>query len=263
MHLKRLFVAILLLPLLYLYIMYLPRQYFFFLLLSVSFIAMMEFYSMYRVYGIFRYLCLILGTSLLTVSYYAPDLLAKILGLCVMAVLAARLIVKKTPLSSLNDISGPLVGVLYIPLFLSFQIQLRNLGSQWIIFLFATVWAADSMAYYIGKGLGKKKLFPEVSPNKTVAGAVGSLLGGTAGSLLLKILLIPQLDLYRAAFIGIMIGIISIIGDLVESMFKRDAGVKDSSVIIPGHGGILDKIDGALFAGPLLYAMLNIFGMIH
>jgi|WetSurSiteA1Bulk_404760.scaffolds.fasta_scaffold00396_5 phosphatidate cytidylyltransferase len=263
MHLKRLFVAILLLPLLYLYIMYLPRQYFFFLLISVSVISMMEFYFMYRVYGILRYLCLILGTSLLTISYYAPDLLAKILGLCVMAVLATRLIVKKTPLSSLNDIAGPLVGVLYIPLFLSFQIQLRNLGPEWIIFLFATVWAADSMAYYIGKGLGRKKLYPEVSPNKTVAGAVGSLLGGTACSLLLKILLIPQLDLYQAAFLGIMIGIISIIGDLVESMFKRDAGVKDSSVIIPGHGGILDKIDGALFAGPMLYAMLNVFGMIH
>lgn len=263
MHLKRLFVAAILLPLLYWYVMYLPVQYFLFLLGSISFIAMMEFYSMYRVYGLFRYICLLLGTSLIVVSAYAPDLMAKFLALSVMSVFASRLIIKKTPLSSLNDVAAPVVGMLYIPLFLSFQTYLRNLGPEWIIFLYATVWSADSFAYYIGKGVGEKKLYPEVSPNKTVAGAAGSLIGGTGGALLLKMLLVPQLGIYHAVIIGIIIGIISIIGDLAESMFKRDAGVKDSSIIIPGHGGILDKIDGALFAGPLLYSVLKIFGMIQ
>ncbi|MDH5203258.1 MAG: phosphatidate cytidylyltransferase, partial [Nitrospirota bacterium] len=74
---------------------------------------------------------------------------------------------------------------------------------------------------------------------------------------------IPQLTVSLALIIGVIIGIISIIGDLVESMFKRDAGVKDSSSLIPGHGGILDKMDGALFAGPVLYWMLIVIGMIE
>ncbi|MFZ5906129.1 MAG: phosphatidate cytidylyltransferase [Nitrospirota bacterium] len=261
MHGKRLLVAAILLPLLYWYIMYLSREYFLFLLGSLSFVAMLEFYAMYRVYGLFRLLCLALGTSLIVISAYVPDFMAKFLALGIMAVFASRLIIKRTPLSSLHDLAAPVVGLLYIPLLLSFQTHLRDLGPEWIIFLYASVWSADSFAYYIGKGIGKTKLYPEVSPNKTVAGAVGSLLGGTLGALLLRMLLVPQIGMYQAAITGVIIGIISIIGDLAESMFKRDAGVKDSGIIIPGHGGILDKIDGALFTGPLLYAMLKIFGM--
>jgi phosphatidate cytidylyltransferase len=100
-----------------------------------------------------------------------------------------------------------------------------------------------------------------VSPNKTVAGAVGSVIGGVAGGVLLRALIVPQLSLPAALLIGMMIGSISIVGDLIESMFKRDAGVKDSSHIIPGHGGILDKVDGALFTGPLLYWTLSLYGI--
>jgi len=102
-----------------------------------------------------------------------------------------------------------------------------------------------------------------MSPNKPVAGAVGSVAGGAVGALMLKVLIVPQFTLPLAAFIGCLIGIISIAGDLVESMFKRDAGVKDSGVIIPGHGGILDKIDGTLFAGPLLYWVLTFKGFLR
>jgi phosphatidate cytidylyltransferase len=113
------------------------------------------------------------------------------------------------------------------------------------------------MAYYIGKGFGKRKLYVEMSPNKTVAGATGSVIGGATGALLLQTVIVPQLTAPSAVFAGIMIGIVTIVGDLVESMFKRDAGVKDSGGIIPGHGGVLDKVDGALFAGPVLYWILT------
>jgi len=109
--------------------------------------------------------------------------------------------------------------------------------------------------------IGKRKLYAEVSPNKTVAGAVGSLIGGVMAALLFRAVMIPSLALSYTVLIGIIIGAVSIIGDLVESMFKRDARVKDSSVMIPGHGGILDKIDGVLFAGPMLYWILLFFGI--
>ncbi len=256
MHLKRLIVAAVLLPLIYLYIMYLPSGYFFVLLLSISVLAMSEFYSMYRVAGIFKYACLLLGILILSVSYFSKDLLFDVIIISIMAIMGMRLFFKRDPVFSLSDISHPVVGLLYIPGLCSFQAQIRQIGPEWIIFLYATVWSSDSLAYYIGKGIGKRKLYKEVSPNKTVAGAGGSVIGGVIGALLLKAALVPQLAVSSAVFIGIMVGIISIIGDLVESMFKRDAGVKDSGVIIPGHGGILDKIDGALFAGPMLYWIL-------
>jgi len=259
--LKRLIVAAVLLPLFYLYIMYLPSGYFLFLLISISLLAMSEFYSMYPVAGILRYACLFFGICILSISYISKDLLPDVVILSLMAIICIRLMVKRNPLSSLHDISPPVLGLLYIPGFLASQTQIRKLGPEWIILLYASVWASDSMAYYLGKGIGKKRLYIEVSPNKTVAGAVGSIIGGVISVLLLRAVFAPLLTAPLAVLIGIMLGIISVVGDLAESMFKRDAGVKDSGLIIPGHGGILDTIDGVLFAGPMLYWMLVALGI--
>ncbi len=258
MHRKRLIVATIFLPLIYLYIMYLPAGFFFVLLAAVTLTSMSEFYAMYGVTGALKYLGLLAGLALLGVSFFSREHLADALIISAMVIMAARLLLKKNPESSLRDLSAPLIGILYIPGLLLFQSQLREIGPEWIIFLYATVWAADSMAYYIGKGIGKRKLYKEMSPNKTVAGAVGSLIGGVAGALIIKAAIVPSLHASAAVLTGIIIGAISIIGDLIESMFKRDAGVKDSSVIIPGHGGILDKIDGSLFSGPVLYWILTV-----
>jgi phosphatidate cytidylyltransferase len=259
--LKRLIVAAVLLPVVYLYVMYLPSRYFLFLLIFVSLLAMSEFYSMYHVAGMLRYSCLFFGTCIVGISYISKDLLLDIIIFSILVVMGIRLLVKRDPLSALYDISPPILGLLYIPVFLAFQTQIRRLGSEWIIFLYASVWASDTMAYYLGKWIGERRLYKEVSPNKTVAGAVGSFIGGVIGVLLLRATIVPLLTISSAVLIGIMIGVISIVGDLVESMFKRDAGIKDSGVIIPGHGGILDKIDGVLFAGPVLYWILKVMGI--
>lgn len=263
MHLKRLIVAAVLLPLIYLYIMYLPPGYFFFLIILISSLALSEFYSMYNVSGILKYTCFFFGALILGVSFFLKDLLLNSIIISLMGIMVVRLLFKRDPVSSLSDISPPVVGLVYIPVLCSFQMQIRQIGPEWIMFLFGTVWASDSMAYYIGKGMGKIKLYKEVSPNKTVEGAAGSFLGGAIGALVLKLTIVRQLTISSAVVIGIMIGIISIIGDLVESMFKRDAGVKDSGVIIPGHGGVLDKIDGVLFAGPVLYWILTVMKIIR
>jgi phosphatidate cytidylyltransferase len=257
MHSKRLAVAIVFLPLFYFYIMYLPPVFFFFLLLVVCVLSLSEFCSMYRIGGILKYVCLLSGSAILTVSFYDKAYFYDTIVLAVMAVIVARLLLKRDPSSALSDIAAPVVGIIYIAGLLSFQGQIRHIGPEWILFLYATVWASDSLAYYIGKGFGKRKLYREVSPNKTMAGAGGSLLGGMAGASMLRVLLVHQLGGLPALLIGITVGVISIIGDLVESMFKRDAGVKDSGTSIPGHGGILDKIDGSLFAGPILYWILK------
>jgi phosphatidate cytidylyltransferase len=259
--LKRLIVAGVLLPVIYLYVMYLPSRYFLFLLIFISILAVSEFYSMYHVAGILRYLCLFFSACILGISYISKDLLLDIIILSILVIMVIRLLIKKEPLSALYDISPPILGLLYIPVFLAFQTQIRKVGPEWIIFLYASVWASDTMAYYLGKWIGKRRLYKEVSPNKTVAGAVGSFIGGVIGVLLLRATLVPLLTASSAVLIGIIIGSISIVGDLVESMFKRDAGIKDSGVIIPGHGGILDKIDGVLFASPVLYWILKVMGI--
>jgi len=256
MHLKRLVVAAVLLPVLYLFIMYLSPAYFTFLLIGMSVIALSEFYGMCQVKGIVRYAGIFFGIAILGTFYVSRELLLHVIILSVMALAAMRLLSKRDPRSSLYETSIPVFGLLYIPGLLTFQSYIRETGPEWIILLYATVWAADSVAYYIGTFLGKKKLYVEVSPNKTVAGAVGSLIGGILGVIIMKYTLLPVLTVFSVFIIGIMIGTVSVVGDLVESMFKRDAGVKDSGIILPGHGGILDKLDGVLFAGPVLFWFL-------
>ena len=172
-----------------------------------------------------------------------------------MLIALVRLFTKSGPLSSLKDIAPAVVGIFYIPNLLMAQWYLRLEGYEWILFLYGCVYASDSMAYYVGKGIGERKLYSAVSPNKTIAGAVGSVAGGVIASLILGALLLDHKGMFQLFVMGGVIGTVTIAGDLVESMFKRDANIKDSGSIIPGHGGLLDKIDGALFAGPVLYWM--------
>lgn len=275
MHLKRLIIAVIALPLLYFYITKLPAEYFLFLLITITAIAQYEFYSMYNVKGLLRYSGIALGILTISAAYLSThylivrdlsrNLLTDLFAVSFFIVACIRLFSKRSPASSLHDIAAVIVAVVYIPWLLGYQIYLREHGAEWIIFLYGCVWASDSLAYYIGSGIGKRKLYREVSPNKTIAGAAGSITGGAIGAVILKTALIYSISLpfVKAVIMGIIIGAISIIGDLVESMFKRDAGVKDSGNILPGHGGILDKLDSLLFAGPVLYWVAIAFRLIE
>ncbi len=256
MHHKRIITALIVLPLVYLYVMYLPLKYVLFLLVAFSTLALAEYYAMSGVDGLMRFAGLGFGIVLLSVHFfrgrgYWPDILL----LAIMVIAGIRLFSRRETAGSIMDVGYTVLGLVYIPGLLSFQVELLRCGPRFIILLYASVWAADSAAYYIGKGMGKRKLYPEVSPNKTIEGAVGSVIGGGLGALLVRTVLMGQIPVWRAVLLGLAVGIVTIVGDLVESMFKRDAGAKDSGGIIPGHGGILDKLDGALFAGPVFYWM--------
>jgi len=262
MHLKRLLIALVLLPVLYIYVMYLPPEYFLFLMTFLSTIGLAEFYAMCRIKGLFLYSGLFLGAALLVVSFILPHLFLQALLLVAMATMALRLFLKPDPAGSISVVSAALFGLIYIPGLLTFQMNLVKSGPAWIVLLYSSVWAADSMAFYVGKSIGKRKLYPEISPNKTVEGAVGSLMGGIVGAVLIKATLLTQIPIVHTVIIGLAVGFSTIIGDLVESMFKRDAGVKDSSHILPGHGGVLDKLDGVTFAGPSFYWICLLLGLI-
>ena len=147
------------------------------------------------------------------------------------------------------------LGFMYIPLMMSHFILIRRLdqGVLWIFFLLVLAFSGDVTAYYVGKNFGKKKLLPLVSPNKTVEGTVGLFVGSTAGCVLFQQIFFPALPLKHAAAMGFFGSVLGQLGDLCESAMKRASGVKDSGVILPGHGGILDRLDCLIFIAPFVY----------
>jgi phosphatidate cytidylyltransferase len=128
-------------------------------------------------------------------------------------------------------------------------------GEHWVLMGIFAVAAGDTMAYFTGRAIGRKKLAPAVSPNKTVEGALGGLLGSVACCVLYAHGFLPGMPAWYAALTGAAVGVSGQAGDLFESLLKRAAGVKDSGTIFPGHGGILDRVDGILAAGPVLYLL--------
>ena len=133
-----------------------------------------------------------------------------------------------------------------------------NPGGRLIIAALVMVWFCDTFAYFGGSTLGKHKLAPAVSPNKTWEGAISGLIGAVAGGATAFYLFgSPVMALNEYLMLGALVGVFGQVGDLAESMIKRDAGVKDSSSLLPGHGGILDRFDSLLFTLPLLWVWLE------
>ncbi|MDO8472583.1 MAG: phosphatidate cytidylyltransferase [Dehalococcoidia bacterium] len=148
-----------------------------------------------------------------------------------------------------------LAGVLYVGWLLRYTVALRVLddGRNWVILTLLTTFATDTAAFFVGRTWGRHKLSPQVSPGKTKEGAVGGLAGGIVASWVLAMLLHLPLSPWKALLLGLLVSVFAQIGDLTESMFKRSAGVKDSGRLMPGHGGILDRIDSILLTGIVVY----------
>ncbi|HPN36910.1 MAG TPA: phosphatidate cytidylyltransferase [Melioribacteraceae bacterium] len=169
--------------------------------------------------------------------------------------------------SAIFNSSVTLLGIFYVGLFASSLVNIRELynnnnfiydrGGLIIISVLIIIWVCDSAAFFIGSALGKHKLFKRVSPNKSWEGAIAGFVFSIISVIALKSFLIDFLDWQDVIAIGIITGIFGQIGDLIESLLKRDSGVKDSSSIIPGHGGIFDRFDSLLFASPIIFIYLK------
>ena len=148
-----------------------------------------------------------------------------------------------------------LMGFLYVPLLLSHLVLIRMLphGVSWLFLIMVIVMTGDSAAYYVGSSLGKTKIYPAVSPKKSVEGSLGGLAGSVVGAFIAKAVFFPELSPFDCVATALLLGVLGQLGDLFESLIKRSCGVKDSGVIFPGHGGILDRLDSILFAGPAAY----------
>lgn len=154
-----------------------------------------------------------------------------------------------------------LLGLWYLPLFIPFfiLIRLEPQGLRWIFFLLAVNYAGDTGAYYTGRTLGRHKLAPMVSPQKTIEGSLGGLAANILVAWIFQMTLFSYYSFLQMASLGFTIGVVSQVGDLLESMFKRTARVKDAGSIFPGHGGLLDRMDSLLLPAPLLYFFIKLF----
>ncbi|MCA9804291.1 MAG: phosphatidate cytidylyltransferase [Cyanobacteria bacterium HKST-UBA02] len=187
----------------------------------------------------------------------------------------------ESPPASIADIASTIMGFIYVGWLPSHLVMLRNLsppgveaianplqqpGFAYVWAGLFIIWATDVFAYYVGKRWGKHKLHPEVSPKKTVEGALGGLMAAVFWATVVVYLadnyLFPshpfQYKLIQAPLLGIVVSLASQLGDLCESLMKRDAGMKDSSNVIPGHGGMLDRGDSMIFGGPIAYYWIKV-----
>jgi phosphatidate cytidylyltransferase len=154
-------------------------------------------------------------------------------------------------------------GAVYVGVLASHLVMLRYLpqGGSWLVVLSAITAGSDSGAYYFGSNFGRRKLCPNISPKKTVEGALGGLLCGVSAAVLFAWLLLDDVNWIFVIFSAIFLTVVGILGDLTESIIKRGTDTKDSGRLLAGHGGILDRIDSLLLASPVLYYLLIFMGV--
>ena len=238
-------------------------------ILSIGLISFHEFSSMVKSKSIYpSYLIGIISVGLIILNAYFHFFSFEYFLLAMFLILLFVELFRNKE-SAINNVSSTLFDVLYTGLFAASIIGIREFyvdtpmsysnGGFIIVSIFITLWMTDSAAYFIGSAIGKHKLFPRVSPNKSWEGAIAGFVFAIITLVVLKTVLLDFLSWMDIIAFGIIIGIFGQIGDLVESLIKRDAGVKDSSNLIPGHGGIFDRFDSLLFSSPILFLYMNYF----
>lgn len=290
---KRVVTAVVLIPLVLLAVVRAPIWLFATIVGVVALLATREYLDMVRQYGlepfrpmvyVFAVLCMAIagrlgmlpdpGAYLLGTFFFVALLLAMASAVLLALAMRDQELGKALPSAAVS-----LLALLYIALPLAAIISLRSGRAGWflVIYLLIIVWAGDIFAYYTGRTVGRHKLAPRLSPNKTWEGAVASLVGAVLMgcvlfrfgpqilSVLARVHLLPGDSLVTTLPMGWVVllsagmNIAAQLGDLVESMMKRGAGLKDSGTLVPGHGGLLDRIDALLFAAPVLwyYALIS------
>jgi phosphatidate cytidylyltransferase len=239
--------------------------YYFALITLLLVIAAWEFGRIFHVAGYHASTPLLVGGVLLlsVLRNYFPDLAAAALSLLVLGAMIWHLLdYERGRDNSGTDFAITVGGITYLGWIGPYLVDVRNIpnGVWWLALVLPAVWFADTAAYFIGSRFGKHKLAPRLSPKKTWEGYWGGIFFGTFGTAGLALLWhnLGGLDVswLQGAGLGFILAALTPLGDLGESMIKRQAGVKDSSNIIPGHGGVFDRIDSWLWAGALGYLLI-------
>ncbi len=262
MHLKRWITAAIGVPILILLICKGGQLLFALFIAVVSVISLWEYFRIVfnktgkSTFGLIPLWGYITGLLIVCAAYYKS--LDIILGLLVLNVLVSGFIsvfqYKSDPAIS-DVVAKQTQGIIYVPVLISCIVLLRNStdGVAWIFLLLILVFIGDTGAFYAGRFFGKNKLCPAVSPGKTIEGFLGGLAFCVAAGILFRHFFLPELPLVLSIVFFLCLGIVGPVGDLSESIHKRTGDIKDSGVILPGHGGFLDRIDALLFAAPVAY----------
>jgi len=194
--------------------------------------------------------------SLLEV-HFNPDLLTPLLLTSAVILSLIGLLLRRRKEGAFTSWVWTMAGILYIGWLLSHLVALRGLddGRNWVFFVLFVTWVSDTTAFLIGRKFGRHKLAPNISPGKTWEGAIGGICGAIIMSILFFTRTPFQLPLvyWQAIPLSVLVSILGQVGDLTESLLKRNMGVKDSGKLMPGHGGILDRFDSVIFAGIVVY----------
>lgn len=230
------------------------------LIFGAALVAMHEYFAMGIEDGTDRAASLVIGAAAISAFYW----LGGGRGGELLAVFTATVPVGLYYLFRFGDMQSAAArmgttttGIFYGGLLFTYLALLKRdgdaAGGHLVVFVLAIAWVGDTGAYFAGRFLGKTKLYPAVSPGKTWAGAVGGLAGAAAAAIVMKLFFLEGIPWIHMLIMAIVGGALGQMGDLVESMIKRSRGVKDSGSILPGHGGILDRIDAVLFIAPWVY----------
>jgi phosphatidate cytidylyltransferase len=262
---RKVWMALIMVPPVLLLIILGPPSLLHLMVLLATFLGLREYYNLVlpRSRGIERMVGIGLGlilSILVSLGVMKEISLFFVIILLVLSVLSMA--ASKDLSSAIPEMGMALFGILFIGFLLAYVSLIRNLpnGRLWVLFLIATVWAGDISALLSGSLLGRHKLYPKISPNKTFEGLGGSMVGSIIVALAFALLFLPRLQKGVCLLLAIGVGILGQLGDFTESMLKRSARVKDSGTLIPGHGGMLDRLDSFLFSAPFLhYSLLALF----
>jgi len=264
---RRVVTALLLLPPALAIILFAPAWAFLLLALVAGLLGVRELYDLAARSGCDPFRALgYAATILLVASFYPldPDLLRVdwILLALVVATGAAAVVRGRPRREVLGDVATTILSPSYAGLTIGTMVGVQltgpgNTGRYWVLFLLAVIMMGDSAAYYVGSAMGKRRLAPTVSPNKTVEGFFGGIVGSIVAALIVSRLLLSEVSWIQAAVLGSILSLLGVAGDLFESLLKRSVGVKDTSKLIPGHGGVLDRLDSLYFSAPALFLYLQ------
>ncbi len=198
------------------------------------------------------------ATGLVTASFYFPRLSFMHASLIALLLIGVGVVMHRRPEpDNLVAAMGTVFATFYVGALLGSLVGLRMVepdpdGRRWVVFLMTVVFVGDAGAYYVGKSVGKHALAPRLSPKKTMEGLAGDVVFAMAMAVVLNELWFPGLPIATVAGLGVVLSLLGVVGDLFESFLKRSADVRDTSSLIPGHGGVLDRVDSVLFAAPAL-----------
>lgn len=242
-------------------LVYGPADLFWIVVTLIAVFGLYEYYKMTIAIPIGARLIQTIGFSIapILIAYFQrPDLFMPALFITLIGIILLSLKYHKRFGHILLFMGFSSFGALYIGLCLAHMVLIRYLpeGAAWLLVLTAVTAGGDTGAYYIGSNFGRKKLCPEISPGKTIEGAIGGILTGSVAAVIMGMLLLPEYNSFVIFIAAVILSFVSIIGDIAESVIKRSAGVKDSGTLLFGHGGILDRVDGMLITAPVLYYLL-------